>query len=253
MGALIENLSLFFFTKKCVKVYFEDLDFVHVQLNHEIVENVSGECFKATLSKILGLGIIAGSILVKVPQIVKILKNKDSKGINIYSVLMDLFCITAMTSYSFVSGFPFSAWGDGVSLGIQTLIIAILVFHFNGDSAKATAVLAAYIAVLTAVVNGVVPINLLWTCQAMIIPIVLISRLMQAYTNYSNGSTGQLSAITGFMLFFGSLARIFTSIQETGDMAMIVMYLCSTSANAVIAAQILYYWNVDTVASKKKR
>ncbi|XP_015176278.1 PREDICTED: mannose-P-dolichol utilization defect 1 protein homolog [Polistes dominula] len=240
MSTIIKNLSLYFFTKKCVKVYFENLDFLHA------------ECFKATLSKILGLGIIAGSLLVKVPQIVKIFQNKDSKGINIYSVLMDLFAITAMTSYSFVSGFPFSSWGDGVSLGIQTLIIAILVFHYNGDSAKATAFLAGYMAILTAVVSGLAPINLLWTCQAMNIPIILISKFIQAYTNYSNGSTGQLSAITGFMLFFGSLARIFTSIQETGDMTMIVMYLCSTAANAIIAAQILYYWNVGTVTSKKK-
>lgn len=54
------------------------------------------------------------------------------------------------------------------------------------------------------------------------------------------------------MLFFGSLARIFTSIQETGDTTMIIMYSCSTFANAIIAAQILYYWNVKTVGSKKK-
>ncbi|XP_043668720.1 mannose-P-dolichol utilization defect 1 protein homolog [Vespula pensylvanica] len=240
MASYIKNMSLFFFTKKCIKIYFDDLNFLHV------------ECFKETLSKILGLGIIAGSLLVKVPQIIKIFKNKDSKGINIFSVLLDLFAITAMTSYSFASGFPFSSWGDGVSLGIQTLIIALLVFHFNGDTATATAFLAGYISILSAVVTGLTPINLLWTCQAMNIPIVLISKFIQAYTNYSNGSTGQLSAITGFMLFFGSLARIFTSIQETGDITMIVMYSCSTFANAILAAQILYYWNVETVDSKKK-
>lgn len=76
---------------------------------------------------------------------------------------------------------------------------------------------------------------------------------MQAYTNYSNGSTGQLSAVTGFMLFFGSLARIFTSIQETGDTTMVIMYICSTAANAVIAAQILYYWNVDAKSKEKAK
>ena len=66
-----------------------------------------------------------------------------------------------------------------------------------------------------------------------------------------NGSTGQLSAVTVFMLFFGSLARIFTSIQETGDTTMIIMYCCSTFANAVIVAQLLYYWNVGTKAAKE--
>lgn len=76
---------------------------------------------------------------------------------------------------------------------------------------------------------------------------------MQAHTNYSNGSTGQLSAVTGFMLFFGSLARIFTSIQETGDMTMIIMYICSTTANAVIVAQLLYYWNVNVNNMEKSK
>lgn len=76
---------------------------------------------------------------------------------------------------------------------------------------------------------------------------------MQAHTNYSNGSTGQLSAATGFMLFFGSLARIFTSIQETGDATMIIMYICSTCVNAVIAAQILYYWKADVKSIEKTK
>ncbi|XP_076389085.1 mannose-P-dolichol utilization defect 1 protein homolog isoform X2 [Megachile rotundata] len=210
-------------------------------------------CFKATLSKGLGLGIISGSLLVKVPQIVKILKNKSAEGINVFSVLLDLFAITSMISYSFISGFPFSSWGDGVFLGLQTLAIAVLVMHFRGNTVQATAFLAAYIAVLFAATSGLTPVNVLWTCQAMNIPIVLASKLMQAYTNYSNGSTGQLSAATGFMLFFGSLARIFTSIQETGDRTMIIMYICSTAANAVIAAQILYYWNVEAKTIEKTK
>ena len=76
-------------------------------------------------------------------------------------------------------------------------------------------------------------------------------QFIQAYTNYVNGSTGQLSAATCFLLFFGSLARIFTSIQETGDTTMILMYVCSSLANAVIVTQLLYYWNVD-VKNKEK-
>lgn len=46
-------------------------------------------------------------LLVKVPQIVKILQSKSAEGINVLSVLLDLFAITAMVSYSFVSRFPF--------------------------------------------------------------------------------------------------------------------------------------------------
>ena len=35
----------------------------------------------------------------------------------------------------------------------------------------------------------------------------------QVIANFRNGHTGQLSAVTVFMLAAGSLARIFTSIQ----------------------------------------
>jgi len=44
---------------------------------------------------------------VKIPQIVKIFKNKSGKGINIFSILLDLFAITATSSYGFSSNFPF--------------------------------------------------------------------------------------------------------------------------------------------------
>ncbi|XP_011641879.1 mannose-P-dolichol utilization defect 1 protein homolog [Pogonomyrmex barbatus] len=231
MAQHIRKAALFLFTQECIKEYFDKFNFLHVG------------CFKTTLSKGLGLGIIGGSLLVKIPQIVKILKNRSGEGINVFSVLLDLFAITAMSSYSFISRFPFSAWGDGVFLGFQTLIIAVLVMHYNGETAKATAFLSAYLAVIFAANSGLTPIHVLWACQAMNIPIVLISKFIQAYTNYVNGSTGQLSAATCFMLFFGSLARIFTSIQETGDATMITMYMCSTLANGIIVAQLLYYWN----------
>lgn len=64
-------------------------------------------CFKSTLSKGLGIGIIAGSILVKVPQILKILSSKSAEGINIFGVCLELFAITANFAYSYVMNFPF--------------------------------------------------------------------------------------------------------------------------------------------------
>ncbi|KAK7080302.1 Mannose-P-dolichol utilization defect 1 protein [Halocaridina rubra] len=76
--------------------------------------------------------------------------------------------------------------------------------------------------------------------------------MVQAVANYNNGSTGQLSAITVTMLFFGSMARIFTSIQETGDQVIIITYCVATLANGIIMAQLIYYWNVPSKKSKKE-
>lgn len=241
MAGALKSAALLLVTEKCFEEYFEDFNFL------------DAECFKSTLSRGLGIAIIAGSFLVKLPQIVKISNNKSGQGINILSVLLDLFAITATVSYSFVSGFPFSAWGDGVSLGLQTAAIGAMVLHYNGATQQATAFIAAYLAIVYALTSGLTPVKVLWSMQAMNVPILLTSKLIQASTNYRNGNTGQLSAATCFMLFFGSSARIFTSFQETGDSILILTYICASAANAVILAQVLYYWNAVATSAKKSK
>lgn len=73
--------------------------------------------------------------------------------------------------------YDFSAWGDTVFLGLQTVVIAILVMHYSGETLKAASFLAAYLAVLFTANSGFTPIHVLWTCQTMNIPIILISKV----------------------------------------------------------------------------
>lgn len=195
---------------------------------------------------------------MKLPQIIKIYLNKSGAGISIISVTLDLAAITIYASYNFVKGYPFSAWGDSALLAIQTVIVGILVLYYQGFVFQSVGYLLVYLGVCVFLMGGATPVSVLWTMQGFNIPVLLAGKLTQAYTNYKNGHTGQLSAITLFMLFFGSLARIFTSIQETGDAMVIITYIASSFANTVLVVQLLYYWNVNvskaqkTEAEKKK-
>lgn len=200
-------------------------------------------CFKALLSKGLGIGIIAGSVLVKVPQVVKILNSKSGEGINLMGVMLDLLAITFHLSYNFMNGYPFSSWGDNTFLAIQTVAIAALVLFFGGRKPHAFIFVVAYAILLYVLNSGLTSMKVLFTIQSCNIPILLVGKLSQALTNYKAGSTGQLSAATVIMMFAGSVARIFTSIQETGDRMIIITFIASTFANGVIFAQLLYYWN----------
>lgn len=239
---VVKKGALFLMSEQCFDNYFEEHNYF------------DAPCFKALLSKGLGLAIIAGSLLVKVPQVLKILNNKSGDGINLISVMLDLTAITFHMAYSFVSGFPFSAWGDNTFLAFQTAAIAALVLYFNGAKAKSLAFIAFYASFVYVLCSGVTPFHVLKIVQSCNIPILLTGKLSQAWTNYKNGSTGQLSAATVFLLFAGSLARIFTSIQETGDKMMVITFCASSFANGVIVSQILYYWNKgdDKAATAKK-
>ena len=55
-------------TPQCQKTYFEEKNFLDAQ------------CFKITLSKLLGLTIVFGSVVLKVPQIMKIVKGSSCEG-----------------------------------------------------------------------------------------------------------------------------------------------------------------------------
>ncbi len=51
------------------------------------------------------------------------------------------------------------------------------------------------------------------------------SKSPQIFLNYKNKSTGQLSVITQFLLFGGSIARLFTIIVEVDNLLIFVMIL----------------------------
>ncbi|CAD6999749.1 mannose-P-dolichol utilization defect 1 protein homolog [Ceratitis capitata] len=240
MTEALRPILKYFLSEDCIDTYLVDHDFT------------DGACFKSLLSKCLGYAIIAGSILVKIPQVLKLLKNKSGEGINLISVLLDLTAITSHMSYNYVKGYPFSAWGDNTFLALQTAAIGALVLFYGGSRALSLIFCLIYGLVVYILNSGLTPINVLLVAQAFNIPILLLGKLSQAWTNYKNSSTGQLSAATVFLLFAGSLARIFTSTQETGDFMIIATFCASTFANGVIVAQMIYYWNKPGKGKKPK-
>lgn len=124
--------------------------------------------------------------------------------------------------------------------------------HYRGETVKGVTFLACYAMVLLALLSPLTPLAVVTLLQASNVPAVVVGKLLQAATNYRNGHTGQLSAITVFMLFGGSLARIFTSVQETGDPLMAGVFVVSSLCNGLIAAQVLFYWNAKAPHKQKK-
>nr|XP_027802719.1 mannose-P-dolichol utilization defect 1 protein isoform X3 [Marmota flaviventris]XP_027802720.1 mannose-P-dolichol utilization defect 1 protein isoform X3 [Marmota flaviventris] len=135
---------------------------------------------------------------------------------------------------------------------LQTITICFLIMHYRGQTVKGVAFLACYALVLLVLLSPLTPLVVITLLQASNVPAVVVGKLLQAATNYHNGHTGQLSAITVFLLFGGSLARIFTSIQETGDLLMAGIFVISSLCNGLIAAQVLLYWNTKPPHKKKK-
>uniref|UniRef100_A0A2K6GJ91 Mannose-P-dolichol utilization defect 1 n=1 Tax=Propithecus coquereli TaxID=379532 RepID=A0A2K6GJ91_PROCO len=110
--------------EKCYDQLFVQWDLLHVP------------CLKILLSKGLGLGIVAGSLLVKLPQVFKILGAKSAEGLSLQSVMLELVALTGTMVYSITNKFPFSSWGEALFLMLQTITICFLVMHYRGQTVK---------------------------------------------------------------------------------------------------------------------
>ncbi|XP_061565911.1 mannose-P-dolichol utilization defect 1b [Cololabis saira] len=212
-------------------------------------------CLKIVLSKVLGIGIILGSVMVKLPQILKLMSARSAEGLSFKSVLLELLAITGTMAYSIANQFPFSAWGEALFLMLQTLAIGFLIQMYGGRTARGLLFLGVYVGLLLLLLSPATPMSVVTSMQAFNMPAIIVGRLIQVAANFQNGHTGQLSAVSVFLLFAGSLARIFTTVQETGDALMALTYVISSSCNGVIALQVLYYWNSspEQARSRKKR
>ena len=73
------------------------------------------------VSRSLGTAIVAGSTMVKLPQIMKIVANGDAAGLSFLGVLLELLAVTANGAYSFSQGFPFAAYGESVFMSLQVV------------------------------------------------------------------------------------------------------------------------------------
>lgn len=77
-------LKWFVFREDCFDTFFTKHDFLN------------SECIKFTISKLIGYLIIAGAFILKVPQILKILKSKSVAGLSKYmfyiEVRKDIVC-----------------------------------------------------------------------------------------------------------------------------------------------------------------
>ncbi|XP_020614752.1 mannose-P-dolichol utilization defect 1 protein-like isoform X2 [Orbicella faveolata] len=188
----------------------------------------------------------------KLPQIIKVLRASSVEGLSLLSFITELTTMTGTFSYSSARGFPFSTWGESLFKAIQTCFLVMLFFYYSSRPLAAVLFPFLYGAIVYVVLSGLTPIAVLVQLVSLNILFLSISRVSQIATNFRNGHTGQLSFVMVVMLLFNHAARIFTTLQETGDKYMLVTFIISTIFNVTMVTQILYYWNVNIDEQKKR-
>ncbi|KAI9743646.1 MAG: hypothetical protein M1818_002962 [Claussenomyces sp. TS43310] len=212
------------------------------------------ECLKLAISKGLGVAIVGASAVVKVPQILKLLNSKSAAGVSFLSYLLETSAMLIGLAYNVRQAFPFSTYGETAFMMVQNVVICVLVLQYSGRTTTAALFVAGLAAGATALFSReVVDSNMLSYLQAGAGVLGVASKLPQIAAIWQEGGTGQLSAFAVFNFLIGSLARVFTTMQEVDDPLILYGFIAGFALNAVIAAQMVYYWNAPSEKAKGKQ
>jgi len=172
-----------------------------------LVENLElsdTKCLKYALSKGLGIGIVVGGSIMKVPQILLIFNARSARGIALPAYILETLSYAITLAYSYRNNYPFSTYGENLFLTLQNIIIIFLIVIYAPGSRLTTTTTNNRVQKLatTAVATAVslaslsaIPEGYLALLQTATLPLSVFSKLPQIRQNARAQSTGQLSAV----------------------------------------------------------
>ncbi|KAJ8096123.1 hypothetical protein PM082_000030 [Marasmius tenuissimus] len=217
-----------------------------------LVENLNVgdvECIKYSISKGLGIGIVVGGSIMKVPQLMLIVNARSARGISLPSYILETLSYGITLAYAYRNEFPFSTYGENLFLTIQNIVITFLIIYYaptklrSSSSSASSKIAATAVGVLgTAGLLYSIDKDFLQILQLATLPLSLFSKLPQIRQNYRSKSTGQLSAFAVISQVAGCAARLFTIAQEVGDSVVAAGFLLALVLNLVLGVQVWMYW-----------
>jgi len=213
--------------------------------------DIDAKCIKWAISKLLGLAVVSLAFLLKVPQIKNMLANANAEGLILGSLYLDLFSYACAAAYNTLIAAPLTTYAETIVISVQMAVIIALTWNYNKvSSMHRIAVVAACVAFIASIF--ILPQQLWPFLMVISTGASVSSRITQIIANFSQGHTGVLSIITLLMQVGGNAVRIFTTMTEVDDFAVLASYLVSFALNATIFLQIVIYWKATTQLQQSK-
>ncbi len=201
-------------------------------------------CLRLTASRAIGVAIITGACVVKVPQIAAFVAAGSAAGCSLGAAYAELAGYALTLIFHVTNGSPWTAYGEAVVVAAQAAAVVGIMWAYAWPgvphAALAAAAGAALVQAALAAARGG---TYLAAVQAGATLLFMGARLVQIVDNVRAGSTGTQALLTLVMNFGGSAARIFTAAVEVRDRPEVLLsFVISTLLNGVLLAQYAYYY-----------
>lgn len=194
------------------------------------------------LSTIVGVCVLIGSLLYKIPQLVRVVRRRSAAGISILMYALETIGTTFSAVYFARKAFPFASYGESVFIMAQNvLLMGFIALYQRLPRIPAAIAFVLYAISLLLLYSKLVPLKVLVVLQVCSIPILNLARVPQIALNWRRKGTGELSPITLGLQLLGNVARIFTTIAQVKDPLMFAGICVATCFNTTLFAQWIYY------------
>mmetsp|Transcript_3546 Transcript_3546/g.7345 ORF Transcript_3546/g.7345 Transcript_3546/m.7345 type:complete len:268 (+) Transcript_3546:92-895(+) len=204
---------------------------------------IGGGCLSQLITKGLGVAIILGSCLNKTPIMANMMQSKSSVGFSRVSMYSESFVYANGAAYGLLASHPVTAYGENLALCLQNMVLIAMIWKFtvHPPIGRHEKVLLFAGVILYVLLVSRLPADLQYLLQASNSVILLYSRGLQVRETFQVQQTGAQSIVTLSMNLVGGLARIFTTLKETGDMAVLFGFAVSVVLNFTMFVQYLMY------------
>ena len=213
------------------------------------------ELIRFLFSTVLSYGIVAGAVILKLPQIANILKNGNCKGISLTSNILELISYAIGASWGVARKLAFKDYGEGLIVIVQLVVLNVMIGVYTKRAMSVVGVVFVVLSVMYALCFGVIPRSVHEVLLMGQLGLSLSSRVPQIYLNYRQRSTGVLSFTTYFLAFGGSAARLITTTLnvpwESGKAQLLLQFSLTVILNFILLAQIVRY--KPRVAARKEK
>ncbi|NXS34983.1 PQLC3 protein, partial [Pomatostomus ruficeps] len=176
--------------------------------------------------------------VIKLPQLVAVLKARSAWGLSVGSLLLELAGFLVFLRYQIYYGYPLETYLEYPIIIAQDVILLFCIMHFSGKAKRALfyAVLfwaGWYMLTLKKWIIDVA-MNLCTFISAA-------SKLVQLQHLWQAKDSGQASALTWSMSAYTCATRIITTVMTTNDLAVLIRFIIMLILNIWVTATILHY------------
>lgn len=191
------------------------------------------------LSKFLSLGVIAGTLVGKLPQVQKIWKARSADGISVASIWIEATSMGVQLAYNVVRQTPISTYGEVPILFLQLLLLAAVAAWAQGRlwDCGVWLRMVLLVSLTAAMCTEVVPVSVTAAAYAANALLAAAVVLPQVAMNFARHSTGQLSFTVVLMATSGLTTRVFTTLVEVDDPVLRMSVTFTWLLNVILLSQ----------------